>query len=203
MWILLVLAFQSDAIVMNKETRQVRFDAMVQAEQFNSSQSDTHNHHFIVWEKGRSAVNAPLLAIPSDLDIHKALESLGAEPGDNISPKAWTQRFNPKSKAPDQTVEGTEVQVSVLWKGEELFAHDLFMDHGGKGFQFRVGGHAALASLWKSGCVVCLESCPGARVSNATYTMRDLAKENATFALNTSSWPNRGEIVQVVITLKN
>ena len=196
-----MIGFQEHSIEINQQNQSLSFDAIFQTDLYNSPASDLHDHHFLVWREGRSSKNALLVAQVSDMAILKALKALGAQPGNNLTAKAWTKRMDLDVADPDQHVEGTPVQIEVAWGNQApVTAADLFEDPGGLGFHFRVGGHKALAVLWRSGCVVCLESCPGARISNDTYTMRDLAKLTARFPLK-AGVPPSGTPARVTVRL--
>lgn len=179
--------------------RQIRFPAQLYASHFNRPEG-LANHHLIVWQEGKAAELALIQTEISDRDILQALKELGGKPGDNLGADAWLMRNNPLSKAPDQAVTGTRVALSLRINGREMGLDELIMDLGGKGYQFHLGGHEALIPLWRSGCVVCLESCPGGRISNARYTMRDLAAGRARFALK-PNLPADGTAIEVVLTL--
>lgn len=55
---------------------------------------------------------------------------------------------------------------------------------------------------WKSGCVVCLYSCPGSKVGNARYTVRDYEKGTTRFRVRPGVLPEDGGRVGVVLRLR-
>ena len=65
----------------------------------------------------------------------------------------------------------------------------------------RFGGHRANIPKWKSGCVVCLYSCPGSKVGNARYTVRDYARNATRFRAREGALPPDGTKVRVVFRL--
>ncbi|MCS6988532.1 MAG: YdjY domain-containing protein [Chloroherpetonaceae bacterium] len=181
--------------------KSVSFSGKILPSQFNAWTSWTKNHHFIVYKGGRAARNALIESDASDLDILVALESLGARSGDNLSIDAWEKRADQSSPEPDKRVEGSIIDVLVSWNDQEpLRANEIFDDKFGKGFLFKFGGHRALMSKWKSGCVACLQSCPGGRVSNANYTLRDYESGTAKFDARKDRLPK--DATPVVVTLK-
>lgn len=181
--------------------RTVTFTGTIYPSQFNSWRSWPQNHHFIVWQGGRSSNNALIEADASDLDVGRALRSLGAVAGDNLTLDSWDARQEPGNSDPDLHVEGTVVDVVISWgDSASVRAGDILVDHGGKGFEFRFGGHEKFVPVWKSGCIVCLESCPGGRISNARYTLRDYQYDVATFDPRHHMLPEDG--TPVVVTLK-
>ena len=198
-WLIFSVLIFAD-ITVDETLREVSFQATLYPSHFNQG-GGTHNHHLIVWKGGKAADNALIQAHASDRDILEALEHLGAVAGNNISPQAWFQRNNAEHKAPNEVVRGSRLTVLVSWPGAgPKQAEDLLDDLGGRGFEFHFGGHEAQMLLWRSGCVVCLQSCPGARISNARYTMRDLALEKSTFRTKTELPPD-GSLVTITLRL--
>ena len=74
---------------------------------------------------------------------------------------------------------------------------ELLQDPGGKGFDFRFGGNHALIPHWHSGCLVCLYSCPGSKVGNAAYTVRDYMTGATKFSPNLARLPKDGTHVVI------
>lgn len=182
--------------------RSVSFRGRIYPSRFNAWYTRPKNHHFIVWKKGRAARNGLIRADVSDVEILHALERLGARPGNNLTVDTWERRDDARSTAPDLRVQGTRVEIQLEWgTAHSLRVEDYLIDRQGSGFLFRVGGHKALVPVWKSGCVVCLQSCPGGRVSNERHTMRDLARGTSRFELRRDRLPNDGTAVRVTLRL--
>lgn len=200
MWWLCVLLWWGDPVV-DEAARTVSFPAVLYPSHFNQTDG-LANHHLITWKEGKAAPHALIQAEVPDLKIGKALKRLGAEPGNNVSANAWLKRNDPDHKAPDVRVEGTLVDIVVrLPDGTVRALADFLEDHSKQGFSFRFGGHALLAPVWRSGCVVCAQSCPGARISNENYTMRDLAQQTSTFSVR--AMPPDGTKVTVILSLRD
>lgn len=181
--------------------KSVSFSGKIFPSQFNGWLSWTKHHHFIVYKGGRAAFNALIESDASDLEILDALETLGARAGNNLSVDAWEKRADPRNPEPDRRVEGSVIDALVSWEGQTpLRADEIFDDVFGNGFRFKFGGHRALMDVWKSGCVVCLQSCPGGRVSNANYTLRDWHAGKARFEAKKHRLPK--DATPVVVTLK-
>ena len=85
---------------------------------------------------------------------------------------------------------------------EALRLDQILEDPGGRGFDMRFGGHRANIPKWKSGCVVCLYSCPGSKIGNARYTVRDYEKETTRFRVRPGVLPEDGTRVTVIFRLK-
>ena len=65
----------------------------------------------------------------------------------------------------------------------------------------RFGGNAANIPKWKSGCIVCLYSCPGSKVGNARYTVRDYTKDTTRFRAKPGALPPDGTRISVVLRI--
>jgi len=198
-----VASFQekTEGLTIDQAKRSISFSGTLYPSHFNALTSYPKNHHFIVWREGKSARNALIQAHVSDLEIGRQLVSLGARPGNNLTQASWEKRKQKDHPDPDLIVEGTPIQVLVSWSsGADKKVASLLVDQSGRGYFFRFGGHAELARVWGSGCVVCLESCPGARISNTRYTMRDLAKGLARFS-PAKDLPADGTKVKIVLQI--
>lgn len=162
-------------------------------------------YHFIVWDGGRSANHSLFRTPVTDVQVLDALESLGATPGNALSTSTWGERENADSRAPDKVIEGPKIEIGIRVPGrsELLTMDDILEDPGGKGFDMRFGGHRDNIPEWKSGCVVCLYSCPGSKVGNASYTVRDFVKGTTRFRLRPGALPEDGTEVTVVFQLKD
>ena len=161
----------------------IAFPAVVTAGRFERRLLGMPGYHLIVWGKGKAAPAALLQAAVSDVQVIEALEALGARPGDALGMDTWDRREDPNTKAPEKVIQGPAVDVLVRVPGrrEPLTLDRILLDPGGRGFDMRFGGHRANIHHWHSGCVVCLYSCPGSKVGNARYTVRDYVREATRF----------------------
>lgn len=179
----------------------VEFPARVSRHGFTDS-SSMAGYHLIVWQEGGAADHSLFVASVSDVQVLDALESLGAQPGNALTIDSWDDRNESGTEAPDRTIRGPRVQIEfVLADGTILALGDLLTDEGGRGFDMRFGGHRENIPAWHSGCVVCLYSCPGSKVGNASYTVRDFVAGEAHFQLNDNALPPDGTEVTVRLLL--
>lgn len=180
----------------------IEFGATVHAADFTDG--DMAGYHLIVWREGRAADQALLQADVTDLQVIDALEALGAEPGDALRIDSWDDRHDESAEAPDRVIEGPRVRLEVVVPGREapLTLDEILEDPAGRGFDLRFGGHRANIPEWHSGCVVCLYSCPGSKVGNATYTVRDFVLGTTHFAPRPGVLPPDGTPVTVRILLE-
>ncbi len=175
---------------------------MVNAKAFDSGWV-MPGYHAIVWKGGRMAHAALLQADVSDAQILEALMKLGAKPGNNLPMEAWEERKNPKDPAADTVIAGPAVQILLRLPSHADLVPlaSVLNDSAGRGFDMRFGGNAANIPKWKSGCIVCLYSCPGSKVGNARYTVRDYAKDVTRFRAKPGTLPPDGTRVGVVLRL--
>lgn len=188
-------------IIIDKDNKEIRLLASLKPSRFEPGWfTQLPGHHAVTWEGGAKADEALLQTSVSDLEFYEAMISLGAAPGNNLTKEAWEERDNPNSQAPKVKVEGTELDVLVFWEGLEdpINLSQALIDPSGRGVQMRFGGHKDLISYWKSGCIVCMQSCPGGKVSNHNYTLGDYANGIGVFKVNYSKVP-KGTTKAVVI----
>jgi hypothetical protein len=138
-----------------------------------------------------------------DRAVYDALVKIGACPGNALIRAAWDRRRDPADPAPDVRVQGAPLRISLIWSGQSdpVPLGHLIEDPGEKGFDFRFGGHEDLIDAWNSGCVVCLYSCPGGKIGNAAYTIRDQVGRATRFRIRKDSFPPDETPVTVVIRL--
>ena len=144
---------------------EIEFTASVNAKAFDSGWI-MPGYHAVVWKGGRMAHAALLQADVSDSQILDALKTLGAKPGDNLPMEVWEERKNSKDPAADKVIAGSVIEVLLRLpsRADLVPLASVLEDSGGRGLDMRFGGNAANIPRWKSGCVVCLYSCPGSKV---------------------------------------
>ena len=188
-------------VAIDPAQRTVDFDATVHAGSWD--EGEMAGYHLLVWKGGGSADASLFQASVSDVEVLDALESLGAVPGNALDLATWDERDDPSSWKPDQMVQGPPVEILVRTKreGDWLRLDQVVHDPMGVGFDLRLGGHRANIPAWKSGCVICLYSCPGGKIGNARYTVRDFTKGTTRFAVKPDVLPDDGERVTIRIRL--
>jgi hypothetical protein len=171
----------------DRAQKTIRFPATLHLAAFRAG--DPPGHHLITWSGGRAGKHALLRTPVSDRDVLDALEGLGAKPGDNLVAESWTERANPKHSAPDLCATGPKLDIAIVLRRPKLpplrlAVRDLLVDVDRRGFDWRLAGNRGLIARWRSGCVVCLQSCPGSKIANAKATMRHLHQERSRFKLS-------------------
>lgn len=193
-----------DEIVVDEKRREIRFGAVVQPNAMTRPLG-VEGHHAIVSRHGRASFWALFKADPDDLAIRRALERLGARAGENLPLETWTKREDPSDPRPSIRVDGSEVDVLVSWKGRAAVPlSTLLIDRReDKGrLDFRYGGNERHRSEFRSGCIVCLYSCPGGAVGNRNETIRNWVEEGAVFSSRKDVLPRNGSRVTITIRLK-
>jgi hypothetical protein len=186
--------------------RQIEFPAVVTRGSFEREMlgMGMPGYHLIVWHEGRASHASLFQAEVTDVQVLDALEKLGARPGNALGMETWEERKNSESKAPDKVIQGPSVEILVKVPGRRkpLTLPEILEDPGGRGFDMRFGGHRENIPKWKSGCIVCLYSCPGSKVGNARYTVRDYEKEATRFRVRPGVLPEDGSRVTIVFRLR-
>jgi len=181
---------------------EVEFTATVNAKPFDEGLL-MPGYHAVVWKGGRAAHHALLQADITDRQALRALESLGAKPGNNLPMAAWDKRKNPRDPAPDTVIAGPRVEIFLRLPGRKALVPlgSVLEDSAGRGLEMRFGGNEKNIPEWKSGCIVCLYSCPGSKVGNALYTVRDYARDVTRFRVKKGALPEDGIRVGVVFRM--
>jgi len=192
-------------LVVDSLRREVRVVATYQPGQFSGFLRFVPNYHLLVWDDGKAAAEALFETPVPDIKLIAALESLGAVAGNNLTMDAWDKRKDAQHPGPQTKIAGTPVEIFVWWKNLSAPKPlaELLNDPGGRGFDFRFGGNEDLIKHWHSGCLVCLYSCPGSKVGNAAYTVRDYATGATKFTPREDRLPKADSEVVLIFRVKS
>ena len=184
------------------DDRTIEFSAVVRSDAFDDA--GMSHYHAVVWKGGRAHHRALFEAEVTDVQVLEALEALGAQPGNALTMETWESRGDDENPAPDQVLEGPPVELLVRLSDRDapLRLEEILVDPGQQGFDLRFGGHQALIREWESGCIVCLYSCPGSKVGNAAYTVRDYVEGATRFEVRDGVLPADGTRVQLLLRLR-
>jgi hypothetical protein len=174
----------------------IEFRAIYRPDQFNSN-TGLREHHFVAWAGGKASRLALLVALSADSAIHDALLAAGAAPGNNLTIDSWDKRADPSSKDPDIIATGSPLEITINAGEHAWTPESLLTDLNGRPEDFVFAGNRQFIPVWKSGCVVCLQSCPGSKVSIRSYTMRDLYRGTPHFAPRRIAQLVQGDTVTV------
>jgi hypothetical protein len=202
----LVAALFADAASSRLEIRppgEIEFTATVHAKRFGGW--GMPGYHAIVWRGGSAASFALLRADVSDIEVLDALERLGARPGPTLPMAAWEKRKDDENPASDAVIAGPAIEILLRLPGktELVPLGSVLEDPGGRGLAMRFAGNRENVPKWKSGCVVCLYSCPGSKVGNAKYTVRDYEKGATRFGVRKNALPEDGTRIGVVLRVES
>lgn len=190
------------SVIVDKPAREVRFTATVQPNAMTRP-FGVKGHHAIVWKGGRAKYWALFAADASDRDVRRALESLGARPGENLTPDSWNAREDAKSAEPDKRVAGTPIDVLVEWKGSggRIPLARLVEEKGRPAprLDFRYGGNQRWQKEFQSGCIVCLYSCPGGAIGNHEHPIRDYVRDGVVYFSLPDRLPRSGARVTIIL----
>lgn len=196
-------ALASSELIIDKEARELRLPGRINTAGFALTGGQP-GYHFLCYEQGRIAPLALVATPVSDLAIQSALQSLGGAPGENLEQACWDEREDPKSPAATRKVKGSAVAAFLILDDERVPLGDLIESPGKRGLDLRLGGNLKLRPAWKSGCVICLVSCPGGRLSNAAYSCHEYGAGLGRFKLREGADKRLkdGAAVTVVLALK-
>jgi hypothetical protein len=158
-----------------------------------NSKHPVPTHHAVVFKGGRLSRKAIFVGLVDPKTFHESLVSIGLKPANNMTMNNMEKTF----------VEGDFLDVSVSWKGaRKIYRMDeVIRDSNGKPLVIRFGGNLPTALKKKTGCLVCLDSCPVGITSNASYTYGAIDKRSeVVFTSNKDILPPHG--TPVVITFK-
>ena len=179
----------------------IRFPAIVNAGGFHNG--DMPGYHAIVWRGGRASDDALFQAQVTDVQVLDALESLGFSPSNDLTMDSWDERHDESHPAPDRLLEGPRVSVHVEIDSDAEPLASFLLDEMERPLDIRFGGHRALIPEWRSGCVLCLYSCPGSKVGNRSYSVRDYVDQTTQFRANLDRLPDDGTQVWIQIKIES
>lgn len=151
--------------------------------------------HGVVFKDGKNGDKSVFTALADHKTFYESLIKIGLKPGNNMT---WDN----KEKT---VVEGDPIDVFVTWKGAKKTYRidEAIKDSTGKPIAIRFGGNLPAALDKKTGCLMCLDSCPVGITSNATYTYGAIeTRKEASLMGNKDILPPDGTFVVVVFKAK-
>lgn len=178
----------------------LHLDATLHASGYRDHPGRYHGHHAIVFAGGGAADKAFLRTPVPDRAIAAALAKGGFDSAGGIATEAWDRRFLAEDPASDQRAAGTPLTVEVRWEGGAwVELGRLLGDREGRGLDLRFADNRAWIPTYRSGCVVCLASCPGSKIANRTYSIRENEHGPMEFAPIREDLPPDGAAAEVRI----
>jgi len=189
--------------VVDRVHREVRFTAISQPDAMDRTfaTGGVKGHHAITWKGGSAHSRALFVSDASDHDVRVALNALGAKAGENLTEDCWNARENAKNPEPDKRVNGTPIDVFVEWNGHRIPLQELIAEKGHVTpmLDFRYGGNERFQKDFKSGCIVCLYSCPGGAIGNRAHPIRDYVRDGVVYSSVPPRMPPDGTRVTIVL----
>lgn len=181
---------KENPIKFSKEEASVTFLAQV-----NGKYLYEPTRHGVVFAEGANGEKTILKAFADPETLYNDLIAIGAKAGNNMT----------LENKETTNVQGDALEVTITWEGaeKEYKLAEVIKDSAGKAFDIRFGGNLANAQDKKTGCLVCLDSCPVGITSNAAYTYGAVEKRNEVgFTGVKDILPADGTLVVVKLTLK-
>lgn len=181
---------KENPLKVDKEAGTVSFLAKV-----NGKYLYEPTRHGVVSENGKNGEKPIFKAFAEPEPFYNALVEIGAKPGNNMT-------MENKDKT---NVAGDALDVTVTWAGanKEYKFDEVIKDSNGKPIDIRFGGNLKNAGEYKTGCLICLDSCPVGITSNSAYTFGAVEDRNEVgFTGNKDILPADGTLVEIKVKLK-
>ncbi len=181
---------KENPIQVNKEEGTVTFLAQVNGKYFYEP-----TRHAAVFADGSNGEKAVFRGFVNHEDLYNGLIEIGAKAGENMT----------LDNKETTNVQGDAFDVSVNWTGAEkaVTIDEAIKDSNGTPIDIRFGGNLKTAMDKKTGCLICLDSCPVGITSNAAYTYGSVEKtKTVEFMGNKDILPEDGTYVTVTMKLK-
>jgi hypothetical protein len=151
--------------------------------------------HAVVFAKGSNGNKSIFKSFASHVQFYNTLKEIKAVPGDNMTLKNKEKTH----------VKGSDLKVTVSWEnsGKEFDINEVITDSNDLPIVLRFGGNGVRAFKKKTGCLICLDSCPVGIVSNAVYSYGAVEKRGEVqFIGNELTLPEHDTLVQITVSLK-
>ncbi|ATW26117.1 YdjY domain-containing protein [Candidatus Formimonas warabiya] len=181
---------KENPLEVNKEEGTVTFLAQVNGKYFYEP-----TRHGAVFAEGGNGEKSVFRAFADPEAFYHALVEIGATAGENMT----------MENMETTNVQGDGFDVTVTWTGaeKEVTLDEAITDSNGTPFDIRFGGNLKNAQDKKTGCLICLDSCPVGITSNAAYTFGAVeSRKDVEFMGNKDVLPADGTFVAVKMALK-
>lgn len=161
---------------------------------FNGKYLTESTRHLVIYSDGKLSDMPIFQTLVSPTDFHKALEDIGAKPGDNMT----------ADNAAKTLSEGTPLNVKIYWEGNEdgTDLNDFLKDSNGKKIDIKFSGNLKNSQDFNTGCVTCLDSCFVGITSNGTYPLGAIEEtKEVEFKVNQDNHPEDKQKVAIVYSI--
>lgn len=152
--------------------------------------------HGLVAFDGSNAHEAIFMGLVATKDFYDGLIKIKAKPGNTLN----------SENAATSYVIGEPLIMTIKWDGTDhpYDVNEVIIDSNHKPISLHFGGNLAAAEKAKTGCLVCLDSCPVGFVSNSAYTYGAVEKcHEVSFTSNSKILPPADSLVAITFSLKN
>lgn len=177
-------------VVIDKDNKEVIIEATVNGKYFNTPS----RHHGIVFKGGKYGDRAVLVGLADEREFYQALKDIGCVEGTNL-----TMEDMKLSKA----VKGEPLDVFVTWEGlsKEIPFSDIIRSSEERIMIVRFGGNFEAAKSNRTGCILCLDSCPIAITSDAAFATAELDSKKIDKYIREDVLPADGSKVYVIFRI--
>lgn len=177
-------------VVIDNDNKEVIIEATVNGKYFNTPS----RHHGIVFKGGKYGDRAVLVGLADEREFYQALKDIGCVEGTNL-----TMEDMKLSKA----VKGEPLDVFVTWEGlsKEIPFSDIIRSSEERIMIVRFGGNFEAAKANRTGCILCLDSCPIAITSDSSFTTAELENKEIDKYIREDVLPADGSKVYVIFRI--
>ena len=177
--------------VIDNDKKEVIIEAVVNGKYFNTPS----RHHGIVFKGGKYGEMGVLISLTDEREFYQALKDIGCVEGNNL-----TMEDMILSKA----VKGEPLDIFVTWDGlgKEIPFEDIIKSSENRMMIVRFGGNFEAAKSNRTGCILCLDSCPIAITSDSSYTTAELENKKIDKYIREDVLPPDGSKVSVIFRMK-
>ncbi|MEI0580255.1 YdjY domain-containing protein [Brachyspira pilosicoli] len=182
----------AEPVIIDADKKEIIIEAIVNGKYFNSPS----RHHGIVFEGGKYGDRAVLIGLSDEREVYQALIDIGAIAGDNLKLEEYTKV--------SKNVDGQKLDVFVTWDGlgKEIPFAEIIKSDDVRDMDIRFGGNFEAAKENRTGCILCLDSCPIAITSDAAYATAELDSKKIDKFIRDDVLPKDGEKVSVIFRIK-
>lgn len=182
----------AEPVIIDADKKEVIIEAIVNGKYF----TNPSRHHGIVFEGGKYGDRAVLIGLSDEREVYQALIDIGAVAGNNLKLEEYTKV--------SKNVDGQQLDVFVTWDGlgKEIPFAEIIKSDDVRDMDIRFGGNFEAAKENRTGCILCLDSCPIAITSDAAYATAELDSKKIDKFIIEDVLPKDGEKVSVIFRIK-
>lgn len=182
----------AEPVIIDADKKEVIIEAIVNGKYF----TNPSRHHGIVFEGGKYGDRAVLIGLSDEREVYQALIDIGAVAGNNLKLEEYTKV--------SKNVDGQQLDVFVTWDGlgKEIPFAEIIKSDDVRDMDIRFGGNFEAAKENRTGCILCLDSCPIAITSDAAYATDELDSKKIDKFIREDVLPKDGEKVSVIFRIK-